>query len=91
MQVSLSALLFITVARQYGLLGVLSCTAVLAFVVTAGYYWTKDRLGRNSAVGVSPNGDSNRGPSQLQVFGLFFLIAILVFALLLATHFVAGT
>jgi hypothetical protein len=77
--------------HQQGLTGLLAWTVGLAFVVTAGYYMAKDWLGRKSATGDSRNGEGSHGPPQVKVFALFLLIAILVFALLLATHFVPGT
>jgi hypothetical protein len=89
--VLLSGPLLVTTVRQTGFLGLLAWTVGLAFVVTAGYYIAKDRLGRRSAIGGSHDSDASQGPSQVRVFGLFLLIAILVFALLLATHFVSGT
>lgn len=73
--------------RQYrGLLGLLVWTVGLAFVLTAAYYAAKGQLLRRS-----PNGEQEQGPSQARVFGLFGLVAVVVFALLLATHFVPGT
>jgi hypothetical protein len=77
--------------HEHGLLGLLAWTVALAAVVTAGYYMAKDRLGRRSAIDGSRDSDPSQGPSQVRVFGLFLMIAILVFALLLATHFVPET
>ena len=73
--------------RQYGgLVGLVVWTVGLAFVLTVAYYAAKGQLLRRF-----PNGDESQGPSQMRVFRLFVLIAVVVFALLLATHFVPGT
>lgn len=73
--------------RQYGgLLGLLVWTVGLAFVLTLAYYAAKGQLLRRAS-----NGEQRQGPPQVRVFGLFLLIAVVVFALLLATHFVPGT
>jgi hypothetical protein len=91
MEAPLSGPLLIGVVHQQGLTGLLAWTVALASVVTAGYYIAKDRLRPKSATGYSRNDEQNEDPSQAKVFGLFLLIAVLVFALLLATHFVPGT
>ena len=77
--------------HQNGLLGLLAWTVALACVVTAAYYAAKGQLLRKSPAATSRDGEQSQGPTQVKVFGLFLLIAVLVFALLLATHFVPGT
>jgi len=74
-----------------GLPALLAWTVGLAAVLTAGYYAARGQLLPNSPTRVSRGGGRSQDPSQVQVFGLFLLIAVLVFALLLATHFVPGT
>ena len=74
-----------------GLPGLLAWTVGLAAVLTGGYYAAKGQLLRNSPTRTSSGAEKSQDPSQAQVFGLFLLIAVLVFALLLATHFVPGT
>lgn len=69
-----------------GLVGLLAWTVALSCVLTAAYYAAKGQLNRSSQ-----NGEPAQRPTQIQVFGLFFLIAVPMFALLLATHFVPGT
>ena len=91
MLVPLSGPLLIGVVHQQGLLGLLAWTVGLAFVVTAGYYAAKGQLPRKSPTRVSRDGEQSQGPSQVKVYALFLLIAIIAFALLLATHFVPGT
>ena len=76
---------------EHGLLGLLVWTVLLASVVTAAYYAAKGQLLRKSLTGISRDSGRSPDPSQVKVFGLFVLIAVLVFALLLATHFVPET
>lgn len=91
MQIQTSGPLLIpTPVHSQGLLGLLAWTVALAFIVTAAYYTAKSRLLRKSPTAASDRGQG-QDPSQVKVFGLFFLIAVVVFALLLATHFVPGT
>jgi hypothetical protein len=87
MLAQLPAVVLAMQVRQYGgLPGLLGWTVGLAFALTAAYYAAKGQLFRRS-----PNGEQRQGPSQVRVFGLFLLIAVVMFALLLATHFVPGT
>lgn len=81
----LSTQYFLPIPRE-GLLALLWWTVMLAFVITAGYYWVKMRLGRASKTAKKAD-----GPSQMRVVGLFVMVAILVFGFLLATHLVPAT
>ena len=90
MWIPLSGPALIFVGRATGLLGLLAWTVGLASVLTAAYFTAKAWLRRSPAVGASGH-EPDQDPSQVRVFGLFLLIAILVFTLLLATHFVPAT
>ena len=81
----------IILVHQQGLLGLLAWTVELALLLTAGYYAAKGQLLQRPPSEESRHLAASQGPSQIKVSGLFFLIAVLVFALLLATHFVPGT